>query len=163
MCKEIVASTFSRNKQHGANRSADDALNTGLHFPSNIWTLQKIVWELLGTLVLLFIKSSQLPPAAGSLPVGQTGQACLTLSASTPVPPGLFTLSPPCSPTAAPLVTSPSNSSSFQMTPHSSGSSQVQTSPSVGGRLTAWWPGRISQQPVCRYGRLDMQTHCLQL
>lgn len=152
MCKEIVASTFSRNKQHGANRSADDALNTGLHFPSNIWTLQKVVWELLGTLVLLFIKSSQFPPAAGSLPVGQTRQACLTLSASTPVPPGLFTLSPPCSPTAAPLVTSPS-----------SGSSQVQTSPSVGGRLTAWWTGRVSQQPVCRYGRLDMQTHCLQL
>lgn len=76
----MVASTFSRNKQHGANRSADDAPNTGRRSPSNIWTLQKTVWELLGTLVLLFVKSSQLPPAAGSLPVGQTGQACLTLS-----------------------------------------------------------------------------------
>src|SRR4029434_7622653 len=68
----------------------------------------------------------------------------LTPGPSAPVPlkAAFFPLfSSPCTPTAAPPVTSPSNSLSSRTPPHSLGSSLGGMSPLTGGRLTIWGPG----------------------
>ena len=147
-----------------ANRSVDDAVNMALHFIlqhlDSSGTYARILFvdfsSAFNTIIpaLLQDKLSQLsvPDSTCRWITGflsdrrqhvRLGKSLIPgPSAPVPLKAVLFPLySSPCTPTAAPPVTRPSNSLSSRMTPPSLGSSLVGMRPPTGGRLTIWWPG----------------------